>query len=161
MLTVANIEINLDKNKLFRGIYRIIFVMNYKEQITNRLIIITDELFSGNKSSFGKIVGYDESRIRSYTHNNIKERSMPTSEFIAAVVKYVEVNPEWLLLGEGEMIRSNHDPNIVCEPSETYRTKEDRLLNIIASQQRTIENLSKRGINTADIAKIAPVKKIK
>jgi len=135
--------------------------MNYKEQITNRLIIIVDELFSGNKSSFGKIVGYDESRIRAYTHKNINERSMPTSEFIAAVIKYIEINPEWLLLGEGEMIKANHDPNTVCEPTETYRTKEDQLLNIIESQQRTIENLSKRGIDIAEDVRIVRVKKIK
>lgn len=50
--------------------------------------------------------------------------------------KFTNVNRNWLLTGEGEMLRSD---NPIKEQS-----KEDRLLSIIESQQRTIENLSKK-----------------
>lgn len=49
-----------------------------------------------------------------------------------------DVNPDWLLRGKGNMLREQS--NI----EESSPITNERLLSIIESQQRTIENLSKK-----------------
>lgn len=51
-----------------------------------------------------------------------------------------DVNADWLLRGKGDMFKSS----ITTEVSTTRENISDRLLSIIESQQRTIENLSKK-----------------
>ncbi|WP_072542808.1 hypothetical protein [Bacteroides mediterraneensis] len=51
-----------------------------------------------------------------------------------------DVNADWLLRGKGDMFKSS----TVTEVSSTTENISDRLLSIIESQQRTIENLSKK-----------------
>lgn len=51
-----------------------------------------------------------------------------------------DVNADWLLLGKGDMFKSS----TATEVSNTTENISDRLLSIIESQQRTIENLSKK-----------------
>ncbi|MDD4429165.1 MAG: hypothetical protein PHG64_12370, partial [Paludibacter sp.] len=106
-------------------------MMDYKEQITNRIIIILEKVFSRNKTLFGKTIGYDESRIRSYTHQELSDRSMPPAEVIAAIVDKVEINPDWLLLGKGEMLKSddiaNKSPEWLLDRLEDYCRENERL----------------------------------
>lgn len=51
-----------------------------------------------------------------------------------------DVNADWLLRGKGDMFKSS----MTAEVSTTRENISDRLLSIIESQQRTIENLSKK-----------------
>lgn len=51
-----------------------------------------------------------------------------------------DVNADWLLRGKGDMFKSS----TATESSNTTDSISDRLLSIIESQQRTIENLSKK-----------------
>lgn len=51
-----------------------------------------------------------------------------------------DVNADWLLRGKGDMFKSS----TVTEVSSATENISDRLLSIIESQQRTIENLSKK-----------------
>lgn len=51
-----------------------------------------------------------------------------------------DVNADWLLRGKGDMFKSS----TATEVSNTTENISDRLLSIIESQQRTIENLSKK-----------------
>lgn len=51
-----------------------------------------------------------------------------------------DVNADWLLRGKGDMFKSS----TATEVSNTTESISDRLLSIIESQQRTIENLSKK-----------------
>lgn len=136
--------------------------MDYKEQITSRLILILDRLYSGNKSRMGDVVGVDESRIRSYTQKNVVKRSMPPAEFIAALIEKVEINPEWLLLGVGEMIKEKGDVkaiNEVSEPAgvygvskmilnyEDFKNMTDLAISqqgVISQQAKLIDDLSRR-----------------
>lgn len=50
------------------------------------------------------------------------------------------INADWLLRGKGDMFQSS----TTAETSASCENMSDRLLSIIESQQRTIENLSKR-----------------
>lgn len=51
-----------------------------------------------------------------------------------------DVNADWLLRGKGDMFKSS----TATEVSNITESISDRLLSIIESQQRTIENLSKK-----------------
>lgn len=104
--------------------------MSYKEHITKRLTEILNEIFSGNKSAFANAIGQDESRIRSYTHEDPNKRALPSAEFIACVIQNIEINPEWLLLGIGEMKK---DPEI-----NTTNTTQELLLSRV--EELAIEN---------------------
>ena len=53
---------------------------------------------------------------------------------------FEDVNADWLLHGKGDMFKSS-TANDVSSATENIS---DRLLSIIESQQRTIENLSKK-----------------
>lgn len=118
--------------------------MGYKEQITSRIIEILNSRFDGNKSKFGLALGLKESRIRSYTHENLKERSMPPAEFIALIVDKVEINPEWLLLGKGVMDKNNY-PHIL--PDDEFQNMKRQINELITTNLNLSELLRKK--NTA------------
>lgn len=56
---------------------------------------------------------------------------------------YPDISAEWLLRGEGEMIKSE-TPKSSTLPEESAPITNERLFSVIESQQRTIENLSKK-----------------
>ena len=55
---------------------------------------------------------------------------------------YTDISTEWLLRGEGEMLKSSSPKEEPATQSEPITP--ERLLSIIESQQRTIENLSRK-----------------
>lgn len=125
--------------------------MDYKTQITNRLVEVLEKVFSNNRSEFGRRVGVKESRIRSYTHEVIGERSMPSADFIASVIMNIEINHEWLLFGKGEMMGS--DMMVLQKSGADWYV--ELLLSqqeTIKSQQETIKFLANEKNNTAGIA---------
>lgn len=77
-----------------------------------------------------------------FTEGYIRKLIIPNQSFGVEPLKTIlnsisDLNGNWLITGKGEMFISNKiekDPPITVE----------RLLSIIESQQRTIENLSKR-----------------
>jgi len=74
------------------------------------------------------------------------KRSKPGYEVLKNIIINIEwVNPDWLMTGRGDPEKKKDIPEVIENviSSEVYRKKEDRLLTIIESQQRTIENLSK------------------
>lgn len=74
------------------------------------------------------------------------KRSKPGYEVLKNIIINIEwVNPDWLMTGRGEPEIKINDPAEIIDQVSTIELskKEDRLLTIIESQQRTIENLSK------------------
>lgn len=57
---------------------------------------------------------------------------------------YTDLSAEWLLRGEGEMIKKEMEISSPTPKEEPAPITPERLLSIIESQQRTIENLSKK-----------------
>lgn len=57
----------------------------------------------------------------------------PSIRTVEVIADYLQVSREWLLTGNGEMLKTEERKG---------PTSEDRLLSIIESQQRTIERLS-------------------
>lgn len=88
---------------------------------------------------------------------SIKNKTdIQTKWLIRIAENFPRYSLDWLLVGRGEMLVDENSKKLtVSEPASVYKIsnkKEDRLLDIIESQQRTIENLSKRGEKGVDSA---------
>lgn len=110
-------QINLNKNSCF--FERLMQIVDYKG-------------FSTLNNFAIKALGYSSSEKL----NRLKsENNKPSINIIQDISnKFEDINIEWLLFGKGEMLKG--------EQPHKEPTIEDRLLSIVESQQRTIENLS-------------------
>ncbi|SHE30410.1 hypothetical protein [Dysgonomonas macrotermitis] len=72
--------------------------------INERIQCIVDQFFSGNKAAFAKCI-----KVKPTTLSNIigRERaSKPSSEILESIAYNIpELNPDWLLTGQGDMLR--------------------------------------------------------
>lgn len=126
--------------------------------VNERIRMIAESLFKGNVNELCRAFN-----IKQATMSNIVSGRMskPSYEVILAIVENSEVSADWLITGEGEMLRTpsvsqsaNGDHNMqVAGNANNVHSSPDaaRLLNLIESQQRTIErqaatieNLSRR-----------------
>lgn len=68
------------------------------------------------------------------------DRKVSLDTVLKIINSFELISVEWLLTGKGDMFKSSAN----TESSITIGNISDRLLSIIESQQRTIENLSKK-----------------
>lgn len=105
--------------------------------VQERIREIVDKLFEGNISAFCRAID-----VKQPTMNTIlgERQSKPSYEVLSSIVdaNALNVSAEWLLTGKGEMFKSS------LPKEEPVPITNERLFSIIESQQRTIENLSKR-----------------
>ena len=80
--------------------------------------------------------------------NSITQTVMP-KKLKSISLQYPELNLGWVTTGEGSMIKKTepvtpHESTeqIISSPEPEYISKEERLLRIIESQQKTIEKLT-------------------
>ena len=103
--------------------------------VQERIRKIADELFNGNISAFCRAV-------KQPTMNTIlgERQSKPSYDVLSSIVnaEALNISAQWLLTGKGEMFKSS------SPKEELTPITNERLLSIIESQQRTIENLSKK-----------------
>ena len=113
--------------------------------INERVNKIITDLFNGNKTAFSKRIDVKPTTVS----NIVNERATkPSSEILKNIIKAIpEINPSWLLTGEGEMLKSEstdenkRDAEILI--SREVFEQLNRLTETVLSQQRTIENLIK------------------
>lgn len=74
-----------------------------EETINERLEIIVNKRFNGNKSAFAKVVGINPNTLANYFGSR---HSKPNIEHVINVVKILHVDPLWLLTGEETPSRS-------------------------------------------------------
>ena len=105
--------------------------------VQERIRKIADDLFNGNVSAFCRAVD-----IKQPTMNTIlgERQSKPSYDVLSNIVnaEALNISAQWLLTGKGEMFKSSSSKE---EPAPITN---ERLFSIIESQQRTIENLSKK-----------------
>ena len=105
--------------------------------VQERIRKIADELFNGNISAFCRAVD-----VKQPTMNTIlgERQSKPSYDVLSSIVnaEALNISAQWLLTGKGEMLKSS------SPKEELTPITNERLLSIIESQQRTIENLSKK-----------------
>lgn len=66
--------------------------------------------------------------ISSQVLSNWKKRGTFDAELI--YTKCVEINPEWLLTGKGEMLKHYSPKSLITEPVESYRKTKDAIYDI-------------------------------
>lgn len=113
------------------------------ETIFDRISQIIEIECNGITARFAKRIGSKDQTIRNIV---INRRSYPGYEIILKIIQSIDwLNPEWLITGKGNMRRdADQTPEEVAEPATAYGSDLNRqLINIIDSQQRTIENLTK------------------
>lgn len=74
-----------------------------------------------NNNSLSKILGVTPQTLFNVTSDKGRQ-SDPSFEMVKQILsKFVDINSEWLILGEGEMYKSNQDnSDYLSEPSEPY-----------------------------------------
>lgn len=77
--------------------------MGERNSISARLQILINHFCSGNNSAFSRSVGIKESTIRSYLSG-----TQPKLDALQKISKIFAISCEWLLLGEGDMLKSDN-----------------------------------------------------
>ncbi|WP_352420970.1 hypothetical protein [Proteiniphilum sp.] len=112
------------------------------ETIFDRIAQIIEIECNGIPAQFARKIGSKDQTVRNIVVNR---RSYPGYEMILKIIQSIDwLNPDWLITGRGEMRKGNaENDQIITEPESHYETDINRqLINIIDSQQRTIENLT-------------------
>lgn len=104
--------------------------MNVKERLIQ--YIKFKEL---TNSEFCRSIGVSAAFISSMV------KSMQPDKIERITLNYPDLNTGWLLTGEGEMLKESKAEQVSVTPDNQTI---DRLLSIIESQQRTIENLTSK-----------------
>lgn len=119
------------------------------ETINDRLEQVINSLFGGNKAAFAKSIDLPPTGMSNYIGN--KRRSIPSSEIASKIVSVLGVDANWLLTGEGDMLKvapaeqSNvvRDNNVIAREIELLRTQLEEKERTILILQQFIEELKK------------------
>lgn len=68
------------------------------ETINDRMEALVNERFNGNKAAFASALGMGPTIMSSYLGE--KRRSKPSVDMVAKIVKLLNVDAKWLLIGE-------------------------------------------------------------
>lgn len=68
------------------------------ETINDRMEMLVNEHFNGNKAAFAKAIGIEPSTMSSYIGN--KRRSKPSIDMVTKIVTSLNVDAYWLLTGK-------------------------------------------------------------
>ena len=123
--------------------------------IFDRIQFIVDKQEDKDLAEFSRFVGVKYETLRGILKYR---KSKPGYEVLKNIIEKIDwLNPEWLMTGRGEAEKTHENfeiksAQIKNKTLDISRTKEDRLLSIIESQQKTIENLSKNKQNIAGSA---------
>ena len=85
--------------------------------INDRLEIICNSLFNGNKSAMAKAIGLQPTGLSNYLGN--KRRSKPNVDMVANLVQFCHIDAFWLLTGEGEMLSTDNSQRSVAVVAST------------------------------------------
>lgn len=96
------------------------------ETISERICAIIDQFCNGNNTKFGELIGESEANVRNYKNG----KTPPKYKALVAIVKNYGISPEWLLLGEGDVMRA-----CASATQEKWRKNED------VDEEETVETL--------------------
>lgn len=87
------------------------------ETIFDRISTIVEKFGNGKNTVFASLIGVSEANVRNY-----KNGVMPKADFLEKIARNFDININWLLTGEGNMLRteSEKEENIpVAHPSDS------------------------------------------
>ena len=73
--------------------------------INDRMEMLVNERFNGNKAAFAKAISVEPTTMSSYLGN--KRRSKPSVDMVTKIVVALNVDARWLLTGEDSEMPSN------------------------------------------------------
>lgn len=83
--------------------------------LNDRLRIVVNEFFHGNKAAFARAVKI--SAQRAYSCLSVRINAEPPASVLENLAKYLpHLNTTWLLTGEGEMVQDKSIPEIPITP---------------------------------------------
>lgn len=92
--------------------------MNTNTSISERIQALINAFCNGKNSQFAKIIGVAESNIRSYLAG-----TQPKFDILSTIAKTFAINCEWLLTGEGDMLKSPSTPSSPSTPIDELPTE--------------------------------------
>lgn len=92
--------------------------MNTNTSISERIQALINAFCNGKNSQFAKIIGVAESNIRSYLAG-----TQPKFDILSTIAKTFAINCEWLLTGEGDMLKSPSTPSYPSTPIDERPTE--------------------------------------
>ena len=111
------------------------------DEIKRRLLYFAENT-GIKKMDFYKKIGLKQSNFS----GEGAASSLKSENIIKVLIVFPEINPDWLLLGKGEMLRS--DPPVAGDPTPAADTTNDNvsrlidiLQNALAEKDRQIETL--------------------
>lgn len=75
------------------------------ETINDRMEMLVNERFNGNKAAFAKAIAVEPTTMSSYLGN--KRRSKPSVDMVTKIVVSLNVDARWLLTGEEDEKHNN------------------------------------------------------
>ena len=128
------------------------------EAINDRMEMLVNEHFNGNKAAFAKAIGIEPSTMSSYIGN--KRRSKPSIDMVTKIVTSLNVDAYWLLTGKKShptqlSIEGHHNQvngegaqgNINGEASVDVAVLEERIKamqQLLDEKERTIKILMEK-----------------
>lgn len=132
--------------------------------IFDRIQYVVENNANRDLAEFARVINVKYETLR----GSLKyKKSKPGYDVLKSIIEHIEwVNPDWLMTGRGEPFKKDDKskevqmydvPVTMSEPVAIYLKKEDRLLSIIESQQRTIESQQKsiENLSSKDLKNIA------
>lgn len=122
------------------------------ETINDRIEILVNERFGGNKSAFAKSIGQPPTGLSNYI--GTKRRSKPSVDLVRSIVVDLGVSAHWLITGEGDMMMDGNANNVttgdyspvnmngkmeVRQTAISDKREVELLRTIIAEKERIIE----------------------
>lgn len=105
--------------------------------INNRLKEVVNHLGVSN-SEFAKSIGIPSSTISNVFN---RDGDVKTSIVTATLLKYNKISPEWLLLGEGDMIKKAIPKAIYGESSDIFERYTEKMRKLIEQRDDEIRSL--------------------
>jgi len=112
------------------------------ETINDRMQMIADKMFGGNKAAFAKAIGIAPTSITNYLGK--QRASKPSSDLLQKIVNSLDIDAMWLLTGNGNMSRSTA---INEQIDDSFPSKQDKpKVRVVLELELSIDEFIKFGL---------------
>lgn len=113
------------------------------ETINDRMEMLVNQRFNGNKAAFAKTIGLPPTGLSNYL--GTKRRSKPSVEMVTKIVLALDVDARWLLTGEEtpqqQGVNTNINGNVSVGTDAVLEERVRYLEALLAEKERLIKVL--------------------
>lgn len=111
------------------------------ETINDRMEMLVNQRFNGNKAAFAKTIGLPPTGLSNYL--GTKRRSKPSVEMVTKIVLALDVDARWLLTGEEtpqqQGVNTNMNGNVTVGADVVLSERVKSLEALLAEKERLIK----------------------